>query len=133
MTAVATDGLVDLRRGPLTALRAIDFRHPGREYWADEAAIHDRFVAVWAGLDDAAWRLPGAAPSDAGGTDWSLLDHVAHVVDWWELAAGYIADVRRGAPWPSDEDFYAGGDFNALNEERRGRFAGIPPADLRAR
>jgi len=133
VTAVATDGLVDLRRGPLTALRAIDFRHPGREYWADEAAIHDRFVAVWAGLDDAAWRLPGAAPSDAGGTDWSLLDHVAHVVDWWELAAGYIADVRRGAPWPSDEDFYAGGDFNALNEERRGRFAGIPPADLRAR
>jgi hypothetical protein len=29
----------------------------------------DRFEAVWAGLDDAAWQLPGAAPSDAGGPD----------------------------------------------------------------
>ncbi len=133
MTAVAPDRLVDLRRGSLSELRAIDFRSPGRDYWADEAAIHDRFLAVWAGLDDAAWRLPGAAPSDAGGPDWSLLDHVAHVVDWWELAAGYIAEVLRGAPWPSDDDYYEGGDFNALNEQRRGQFADIDPAELRAR
>jgi hypothetical protein len=133
VTAVASDRLVDLRRGPLGDLRAIDFRSPRRDYWADEAAIHDRAVAVWAGLDDAAWRLPGAAPSDAGGPDWSLLDHVAHVVDWWEIASGYIADVLRGAPWPSDEDFYEGGDFNALNEERRGLFAGMEPSALRAR
>jgi hypothetical protein len=133
VTAVATERLVDLRRGPLAALRAIDFRQPSRDYWADEAAIHDRFAAVWAGLDDAAWRLPGAAPSDAGGPDWSLLDHVAHVVDWWELAAGYIGEVLAGAPWPADEDFYAGGDFNALNEERRARFTDLAPAELRAR
>ena len=133
MTAIATDRRVDLRRGPLSALRAIDFRSPRRDYWADEAAVHDRLVAVWAGLDDAAWRLPGAAPSDAGGPDWSLLDHVAHIVDWWELAAGYVADVVRGAGWPSDEDFYEGGDFNALNEERRALFADVAPADLRVR
>ena len=95
--------------------------------------MHDRFVAVWAGLDDAAWRLPGAAPSDAGGPDWSLLDHVGHVVDWWELAAGYIADVTRGSAWPTDDDFYESGDFDALNELRRPRFAGLAPADLRAR
>ncbi|MBA2380565.1 MAG: ClbS/DfsB family four-helix bundle protein [Chloroflexi bacterium] len=135
MTGVApsTDRLVDLRRASLTTLRAIDFRSATRDYWADEAAIDDRFVAVWAGLDDAAWRLPGAAPSDAGGPDWSLLDHVAHVIDWWELAIGYIGDVVRGMAWPTDDDFYQGGDFNALNEVRRAQFAGLAPADLRAR
>jgi hypothetical protein len=133
VTAAAPASLVDLRRAPLADLRAIDFRSPRRDYWADEAAIHDRFLAVWAGLDDAAWRLAGAAPSDAGGPDWSLGDHVAHVVDWWELAAGYVGDVLRGAPWPSDDDFYEGGDFNALNEARRGHFADVEPAALRAR
>jgi hypothetical protein len=133
VTAIATDRPVDLRRDPLSALRAIDFRSPRRDYWADEAAIHDRLAAVWAGLDDAAWRLPGAAPSDAGGPDWSLLDHVAHIVDWWELAAGYIGDVQRGAAWPSDDVYYEGGDFNALNERRRALFADVAPADLRAR
>ena len=133
MTAPATGRLIDIRRGALSDLRAIDFRSPGRDYWADEAAVHDRFVAVWAGLDAAAWRLQGAAPSDAGGPDWSLLDHVGHVVDWWELASGYIADVVRGSAWPTDDDFYEGGDFNALNERRRGRFADVAPAELRAR
>jgi hypothetical protein len=133
VTAVASNRRVDLRRGRLGELRAIDFRAPERDYWADEAAVHERFLAVWAGLDDAAWRLPGAAPSDAGGPDWSLLDHVAHVVDWWELASGYIADVLRGAPWPTDEDFYEGGDFNALNEARRRLFSTAEPAELRAR
>jgi hypothetical protein len=133
VTDLANDRRVDLRRGGLGDLRAIDFRSAGRDYWADEAAIHDRFMAVWAGLDDAAWRMPGAAPSDAGGPDWSLLDHVGHVVDWWELASGYIARVLDGAAWPSDDDFYAGGDFDALNEERRTRFAEVPPARLRER
>lgn len=131
MTTLATD-LVDLRRAPLTALRAIDFRAPTRDFWADEAALHDRFFAVWAGLDDAAWRLPGAAPSDAGGPDWSLLDHVAHVVDWWELAAVYIATVLEGGEWPSDDD-YEGGDFDTFNETRRGLFVDVAPADLRSR
>ena len=132
MTPVAAGRAVDLRREPLTALRATDFRAAGRDYWADEAAIRDRFVAVWAGLDDAAWRLPGAAPSDAGGPDWSLLDHVAHVVDWHELAADYIAGVLEGGTWPSDDD-YEGGDFDTYNETRRDRFADLPPAELVAR
>jgi hypothetical protein len=133
VSALAADPLVDLRRASLSDLRGIDFRSPSRDYWADEAAIHDRLVAVWAGLDAAAWRLPGAAPSDAGGSDWSLLDHVAHVVDWWELATGYIAGVLRGEPWPADGDYDAGGDFDALNERRRSLFAGIDPAALRGR
>ena len=132
MTAVASGRAVDLRRDELAALRATDFRASDRDYWADEAAIHDRFTAVWAGLDDAAWRLPGAAPSDAGGPDWSLLDHVAHVVDWHELAAEYIAGVLAGGSWPSDDD-YEGGDFDTFNETRRARFVDVPPAELRAR
>ena len=133
MTAKVPLRPVDLRRDPLASLRAMDFRTADRDYWADEAAIHDRFIAVWGGLDDAAWRLPGAAPSDAGGPDWSLLDHVGHVVDWWELASGYIADVLAGAAWPADVDFYDSGDFDTLNERRRTRFAGVAPAALRAR
>lgn len=133
MTAVAADGRIDLRRATLADLRAIDFRSPARGYWADEAAIHDRLVAAWAGLDDDAWRLPGAAPSDAGGPDWSLLDHVGHVVDWWELATEYVARVLDGGPWPSDDDFDADGGFDRLNEVRRARFADIEPAALRAR
>jgi Mycothiol maleylpyruvate isomerase N-terminal domain len=132
VSVLAADRKLDLRRAPLADLRAIDFRAPSRDYWADEAGLHDRLTAVWAGLDDAAWRLPGAAPSDAGGPDWSLLDHVGHLVDWWEMAADYIAVASRGGPWPSDED-YDGGDFDTFNEGRRERFAEIPPATLRER
>lgn len=133
MTATVADRPVDLRRAPLGDLREIDFRAPSRDYWADEAAIHDRFVALWAGLDDAAWRLPGAAPSDAGGLDWSLHDHVAHVVDWWELATDFIAAVVAGGAWPTATDFGANGDFDVINEQRRSRFIEVAPAELRAR
>ena len=123
---------VDLRRAPLGELFAIDFRTEERNFWADEAALWDRLVASWAGLDDAAWRLPGAAPSDAGGLDWSLLDHVGHLVDWLELAADYSNRAIAGGDWPSDED-YDGGDFDRWNERRRDRFAGVRPAELRRR
>ena len=132
MSVLAVNRKLDLRRAPLADLRAVDFRAPARDYWADEAALHDRLTAVWAGLDDAAWRLPGAAPSDAGGPDWSLLDHVGHLVDWWEMAADYIAVALRGGPWPSADD-YDGGDFDTYNEGRRDRFAAIPSATLRER
>jgi hypothetical protein len=64
--------LVELRRAPLVAIQAIDLRAARRDFWADEAALWDRLIASWAGLDDAAWRLPGAAPSDAGGPDWGV-------------------------------------------------------------
>jgi DinB family protein len=122
----------DLRRAPLAAVQGIDFRAATRDFWADEAALWDRLTAAWAGLDDAAWRLPGAAPSDAGGPDWSLLDHVGHVVDWYELAIDYIDDALVGGRWPTDED-YDGGDFDTFNERRRPLFASVPPPDLRAR
>jgi len=132
--AASRDGpaVADLRRASLAEVRSIDFRAPERDLFADEAAVWDRFAVSWAGLDDAAWALPGAAPSDAGGPDWSLLDHVGHLVDWWELATEYIGEALRGGAWPSDED-YDGGDFDTFNESRRGLFAQLPPSELQAR
>jgi hypothetical protein len=131
MTAATAVG-VDLRRSPLAALRAVDFRSPGRDFWADEAAIHDRFVASWAGLDEAAWALPGAARSDAGGPDWSLQEHVGHLVDWQEIAAAYLRRVLDGGRWPTDEE-YDGGDFDRFNERRRGSWAGLSTGEVLAR
>jgi hypothetical protein len=122
----------DLRRSPLSDLRTLDLRAPERDFWADEAAVWDRFTASWSGLDDAAWPLPGAAPSDAGGPDWSLAEHVGHVVDWQELAVDYIGAVLNGAAWPSDDD-YDGGDFDTYNERRREPWASMDPAAIRAR
>ena len=56
-------GVIDVDVGDV---RGLDLRSPTRDLWADEAAIWDRLVVTWAGLDAAAWHLPGAAPSDAG-------------------------------------------------------------------
>ena len=122
----------DLRRAPIADLRRTDYRAGNRDFWTDEAATWDRFLASWAGLDDAAWRLPGAAPSDAGGPDWSLLEHVGHVVEWHAIAAEYLARVLAGGPWPNDSDF-DGGDFDAFNERGRVHWAGVPAADVRRR
>ena len=130
--AQTTRGAVDLRRAPLATLRAIDFRAEDRDLWADEAAIFDRFRVVTAGLDDPAWAEPGAAPSDAGGPDWSLAEHVAHVVDWQELALDYVAVALATGRWPADEE-YDGGDFDHFNEGRRPRYAGLSPATINDR
>lgn len=92
----------------------------------------DRFVACWAGLDDAAWRLPGAAPSDAGGRDWSFLDHAAHVVAWQALAIDYVGRVLRGGAWPTDDD-YDGGDFDRANERLRDEWSALAPSEIRRR
>jgi uncharacterized damage-inducible protein DinB len=131
-TPTAPAAGLDLRRAPLGEIQAIDFRVATRDFWADEAALWDRFRASWAGLDDAAWRLPGAARSDAGGPDWSLLDHVGHVLDWYELAATYIEEALETGRWPTDDE-YDGGDFDTFNERRRSLYADVPPAALRSR
>jgi hypothetical protein len=123
---------VDLRRAPLADLFGVDFRTDVRDFWADESALWDRLRASWTGLDDAAWRLPGAAPSDAGGPDWSLLDHVGHLTDWLEIAEAYIERAIATREWPSDDD-YEGGDFDRFNEGRRALFTGASPAELRRR
>ena len=123
---VATTISPDLRRAPLADLSAVDLRAPDRDLWADEAALWDRLTDVWAGLDDAAWHLPGAAPSDAGGPDWSLAEHVGHIADWQELGRGVHGRChRRPGEWPSDDD-YDGGDFDRYNERRREPWASMP-------
>lgn len=118
-----------LLTAPLTEIRAIDFRAPERSFWNDEAALWARLRSSWAGLDDAAWALPGAAPSDAGGSDWSLQDHVGHIADWFEIAAGYVDRVLRGGRWPTDED-YDGGDFDRYNEGRRDAWARMAATEV---
>jgi hypothetical protein len=123
---------IDLRLASLAELRAIDFRSPDRDFWSDEAMLWGRLVASWAGLDDAAWTVPGAAPSDAGGPDWSLLEHVAHLEDWQALDIGYVGTVLADGGWPSDDE-YSGGDFDRFNEGRRGQYVGLAPAPLRTR
>ena len=122
----------DLRRVPLAELRSIDFRDAARDFWSDEAILWQRLWSTWAGLDDAAWTVPGAAPSDAGGPEWSLLEHVAHIEDWQELDVGYVSRVLGGGRWPADDE-YSGGDFDRFNEGRRDRYADAVPADLRVR
>ena len=130
MTTTPVD--VNLRRAALSDLRSIDFRAPERDFWTDEGLLWQRFWATWAGLDDAAWAVAGAAPSDAGGPDWSLLEHVAHLEDWQDLDIGYVARVRAGGAWPSDDE-YSGGDFDRFNEGRRERYQGLTPAGVRRR
>jgi hypothetical protein len=116
---------VDLRHAPLGEIRAVDFRSAERDLWADEAGMWDRLLATWAGLDEAAWHLPGAAPSDAGGPDWSLAEHVGHIADWMELAEAYTERALRSGVWPSDGD-YDDGDFDTFNERRREPWTSMP-------
>lgn len=115
---------VDLRHAPLDMIQSSDLRASGRDLWADEAALWDRMTRLWADLDDAAWHLPGAAPSDAGGEDWSLAEHVGHIADWQELAIVYTTRAIETGVWPSDSD-YANGDFDTYNEGRREPWASM--------
>jgi hypothetical protein len=119
----------DLRRASLARVQSLDLRAANRDLWADEAALFDRLQATLAGLDDAAWHLPGAAPSDAGGPDWSMAEHVGHIADWQDLAVDYIGVAAQTGRWPSDEDF-DGGDFDRFNERRREPWASMPSADI---
>lgn len=123
---------VDLWRAPLADLRAIDYRATDRDLWSDEAGLWVRMLITWAGLDEAAWHLPGAAPSDAGGPDWSMAEHVGHIADWQELAIDYVGVAAATGRWPTDDDF-DGGDFDSLNERRRAPWTTMPAAVLRDR
>ena len=116
---------VDLRHAPRADARAVDFRGTDRDFWADEAVLWRRLNGTWAGLDDAAWQVAGAAPSDAGGPDWSLAEHVGHIADWQELAIAYTDRAIGTGQWPSDSD-YDDGDFDSFNEARREPWASMP-------
>jgi hypothetical protein len=126
------DVTIDLRTAALAEVRTIHFRDPERDLWADEAALWDRLRMTLAGLDDAAWHVPGAAPSDAGGPDWSMAEHVGHIADWQELAIDYVGVFVATGRWPSDDD-YDGGDFDRYNERRRAPWTTMPAAAIEAR
>jgi Mycothiol maleylpyruvate isomerase N-terminal domain len=128
-TARPAATVVDLRRAPLPDVRGSDLRSPKRDLWADEVALWDRLQASWAGLDDAAWHLPGAAPSDAGGPDWSLAEHVGHLAIWQELAIAYTDRAIETGAWPSDDDF-DGGDFDKFNERQRAPWTDLPRDEI---
>lgn len=115
---------IDVRHAPLADVRAVDFRATDRDFWADEAVLWRRLTGTWAGLDDAAWHVPGAAPSDAGGPDWSLAEHVGHLAVWQELATVYTDRAIATGTWPSDSD-YDDGDFDSFNEARREPWASM--------
>lgn len=123
---------VDLRSAALTSIRGRDLRAPQRDLWADEAALWERMQLAWAGLDDAAWHLPGAAPSDAGGPDWSLAEHIGHIADWQELAIDYTTRAIETGRWPSDSD-YDDGNFDTYNERRREPWASMPRDEILGR
>src|SRR5262245_33961969 len=127
----ATAG-TDLRSAPLADVRGVDLRSPARDFWTDEVALWERMTTSWAGLDEAAWHLPGAARSDAGGPDWSLAEHVGHLTDWQELAIDYVATAETTGRWPSDDD-YDGGDFDRFNERRRAPWTTMPATAIVAR
>ena len=126
MTTVET---ADLRQAPLAAIRSRELRTPDRDLWADEAALWERLTETWVGLDEAAWHLPGAAPSDAGGPDWSLAEHVGHIADWMELAIDYTNRAMATGVWPSDDD-YDDGNFDTYNERRREPWASMPRDEI---
>ncbi len=127
MTTATASPAIDLRTAGLPDLRQVDLRQPDRDLWADEADLWARCRRTWAGLDEAAWHLPGAAPSDAGGPDWSLAEHVGHVADWQELAIDYVTTAQETGRWPSDDEF-DGGDFDRFNERRRAPWTTMPSA-----
>jgi DinB family protein/mycothiol maleylpyruvate isomerase-like protein len=131
-TVGATAPDIDLERADLAEVRALDLRAASRDFWDDETAIWARMLTTWAGLDEAAWHLPGAARSDAGGPDWSLAEHVGHLADWQELAIDYIGTAIQSNVWPSDDD-YDGGDFDRFNERRRAPWTTMPATGIVAR
>jgi hypothetical protein len=121
----------DLAALPLAALATFDYRADGRDPVADARAVHLRVAATLAGLPDAAWDREVSASDVPGAPAWTFRDHVGHVIDSLEDGADYTrAVVLDGARWPEEEDY---GDMDAWNEERRSLFAGLTPADLRAR
>jgi DinB superfamily len=132
VVGVGVSDRVDLRRAPLADVRSVDLRAADRDLWADEHDLWQRLAASWVGLDDAAWHLAGAAPSDAGGADWSLAEHVGHIADWQELAEDYTQRAIETGIWPSDND-YADGDFDRFNEGRREPWASMPRDDILVR
>ena len=135
--------MTDVRRrgrgpatGALADVRGRDLRAPGVTCGTTRPRSGIASAPRGPGLTMRPGTCPGAAPSDAGGPDWSLADHVAHIAAWQELAIEYTERAIETGQWPSDTDF-DGGDFDRYNERLCGAVddapAGRDPAPPRAR
>jgi len=120
---------IDLRATPIDSIRGSGLRASDRDFWADEAVLWDRLQAAWTGLADETWYTADVAPSDAGGSPWSLAEHVGHIADWQELAVDYTARAIETGQWPSADD-YDNGNFDTFNEGRREPWASMPRDEI---
>ena len=126
MTTVAD---LDLRTAPFGELLAArGWSAPERDFFADEAVIWHRFVAFLDALTPDDWGA-AVAKSEAGGPDWSALDHVAHIAAWEVFGLDYVVRALDGEAWPSDESI---GDFDVFNEGQRAQWLGRGATDVRA-
>ena len=69
------------------------------------------------------------ARSAAGGPDWTVLDHVAHIASWEDFGLDYVVRALDGEPWPTEASI---GDFDAFNEAQRHKWTGRSATDVRA-
>jgi len=120
---------LDLRTAAFAQLYAArGWSAPERDFFADEAIIWSRFVGFLDGLGPGDWTA-AVAKSDAGGPDWTVLDHVAHIAAWEAFGLDYVVRALDGEPWPTDESI---GDFDTFNEAQRAQWAGRSATDVRA-
>lgn len=126
MTAVSD---LDLRTAPFAELLAArGWSAPERDFFGDEAIIWRRLVAFLDALAPDDWHA-AVAKSEAGGPDWTVLDHVAHIAAWEVFGLDYVVRALDGEPWPTDDSI---GDFDTFNEAQRAQWVGRGAADVRA-
>lgn len=88
------DGL-DIRHAPIEELGgARDWSTPERDFWADEAAMWERFTGLWEGLNDAAWQAPLETIRGQAAWGWSFMVVHGHQLDHLGLLEPWIAARR---------------------------------------
>ena len=126
MTAVAD---LDLRTASFADLNeARGWSAPERDFFADEAMIWRRFTDFLDDLTPDEWTS-AVAKSEAGGPDWAVVDHVAHIAAWEAFGLDYVVRALDGEPWPTDASI---GDLDVFNEAQRAQWAGRSATDVRA-
>lgn len=127
MTTAVSD--LDLRTAAYADLHAArGWSAPERDFFADEAVIWRRFVAFLDELTPDDWAT-AVAKSAAGGPDWTVLDHVAHIATWEDFGLDYVVRALDGEPWPTEASI---GDLDAFNEAQRPKWTGRSATDVRA-
>jgi hypothetical protein len=120
---------LDLRAASFGELEsARGWSAPERDFFVDEAVIWRRFVAFLDALRRDDWTA-AVAKSAAGGPDWTVVDHVAHIAAWEAFGLDSVVRALDGEPWPTID---AIGDLDTFNESQRAQWAGRSPTDVRA-